>query len=69
MGRKFKCLTTREEEILESLLKRNNVRFLVAEELGITEHAVESCISRIRQKLDDAMKARRRYKNILEKKR
>jgi len=62
---KFKCLTGREEQVLETLLKRGNVRFLVAEDLGITEHAVESCISRIRQKLEDAPKVRRRYKDIL----
>ena len=65
MKPKFKCLTGREEQVLESLLIRSNVRFLVAEDLGITEHAVESCVSRVRQKLDDAIKARRKYKNIL----
>ena len=65
MKPKLKCLTGREEQMLETLLKRGNIRFLVAEDLGITEHAVESCISRVRQKLDDATKARRKYKDVL----
>lgn len=71
---KYKCLTRREQEVLEALRERvdftwENAVYLAATDLGITESAVHSCISRVRKKLDDALKARRRYREILKRKR
>jgi FixJ family two-component response regulator len=68
-GGKPRLLTNREFQVLEAVKKRDGVRFLAAQDLDITEHAVESSISRIRSKLESAADVRRRYKDILERQR
>lgn len=73
MVRRYVCLTRREEEIMDLLLefKAHGIaaRYLVGAKLGITESAVNSCLSRVRKKLDDARLARRRYRDLLKRRR
>lgn len=60
-------LTDREREVLDALVKMDNVRFLAAQDLGITIHALEQAISRIRIKMAEALEVNKKYRKVLER--
>ncbi len=62
-------LTKRQHEILEAVRKRDNIRWLAADDLGMTEQAIISSLSRVRLKLDAAIVVRKRYGKILKRQR
>jgi len=58
-------LTQRETEVLNALLTRDTPT--AALHLGITRSAIESCKSRVRAKIREAPRVRRKYRMVLYK--
>jgi len=64
----YKVLTEHEVRVLEVVRKKSGTRHLAAYDLEMTERAVIALLSRVRLKLEGAEKARRKYRNILKRK-
>lgn len=62
-------LTVREWEYIQSLEKHNGDIPYAAMDLGVSQSAVESCLSRVRKKMDSAYKFKRRYGKLIERRR
>lgn len=65
----YKVITEHEVEVLEAVRKNDGSRLEAARKLRMKERAVIALLSRVRLKLEGAMKARKKYGTILRRKR
>lgn len=61
-------LTSREWEYVRALEKRDGIRFLAAEDLGVREHAIENTLTRIRKKIESIRIFNKRHGKTIERK-
>ena len=61
-------LTTREWGYVQALEKRDGIRFLAAEDLGVREHAIENTLTRIRKKIESVHSFNKRHGKTIERK-
>lgn len=62
-------LRPRQWEYILVLEKHRGVRWLAADELGVTENAVEKMLTLIRNKIDSAYAFKRKYRKLIARKR